>query len=312
MNSFVNDTIIDDKSTYKRYFYSFFFLHVISIFIIMLFFILLFVYKVGPYHQLYLYQVKKLNAQSEINTIFIGDSSLGNAINVNLFNKKSGLKSINLALTGLYGYSGSYNMIKRSTNKYSIKNIILVYSLDMMTRSVAYDGYLYSMNNFLDFIELNNNEKLSLLKTSINILFSFKNMQRVIWSYLFNKNRRYAIENDYIKQGLPIEIKNNLLDPLRLTINHEKIIFFEKIINICNQKHINLFYLHGPHINNIDQQSIIDIKNLNKFLQSTGIHLIEDVPLLSYEQIGDQIDHVLPSCKDTITIYYYNLLKKYL
>jgi len=297
-----------DETTFSRYLYSFFFFHMLHVCIMSLCFFLLIVYKIGPYHELYLYQTKKLNNNSIIDTIFIGDSSLGNAINSDFFNSKSGLKSVNLALTGLYGYSGSYNMLKKAYRNYSIKNVILVHTLDMMTRPISYDGYLYSMDCFSDFTELKFNKKIILIDKSINNLMTFNNIKRLIIHSIFMINM-YTIENDYIKQGKAIE-KNIKISPLRLKVNPDKILFLKKIVDYCKQHNLNLIYIHGPHLDNIDEQSIADIGVINNAIKSTGIDLIETIPMVSRKEIGNQFDHIHPSHKLKMTMFYYNLIKE--
>ena len=61
------------------------------------------------------YQIQKIDDKEfdEIDTIFVGDSSLGNAIDKKLFNSISKLRSENLSLTGSYGIAGSLGMIKK-------------------------------------------------------------------------------------------------------------------------------------------------------------------------------------------------------
>ena len=66
------------------------------------------------------YQINKINFDtfSNVDTIFVGDSSGGNAIDSIYFDEISGLKSINLCLTGSWGLVGSLGIIKKSLEKY--------------------------------------------------------------------------------------------------------------------------------------------------------------------------------------------------
>jgi hypothetical protein len=54
-------------------------------------------------HEIYGYQRDKLGTARTIDIAFVGDSSLGNAINAELFSSLSGHNAVNLALTGSYG-----------------------------------------------------------------------------------------------------------------------------------------------------------------------------------------------------------------
>jgi len=298
-----------EASKFFKYYYSFFIFNSVSILVIILCFVIILYYKVGPYHKLYAYQINKLNKnQSNIDTIFIGDSSLGQAINADLFNTISGLKSINLALTGLYGLAGSYNMIKKATKLNQVKNVILMQTLDLISRPVAYDGYLYSMENFDDFVELTFNEKILLIKTSINILFSFTNLKRIIHFFPVQERLKYTIENDYMKQ-VTIKDRKKKYKNIRIHINKDKIIFLHKIVSYCNQHRINLIYIHGPHLNNINNQSRQDIQDVNAIIKSTGVNFINKSYFFSPQQMGDSLDHIYPDFKDQITEEYFNYIK---
>ena len=299
--------LYNEQVVFRKYIYSFFLLTICTFLGFLICFCLLLYNKVGPSHQLYIYQINKLNQDhSEIDTIFIGDSSLGNAINSSLFNSLSGMNSVNLALSGLYGYAGSYNMIKKAVKRNHIKNVVLVHTLDMVSRPVSYIGYLYSMNTFSDFYELKLYEKLNLLETSINTLFSINNLKRILLYFFFQNVKKYTIDNDYIKQTKRMKI-NNTTPKKSIRVNDEKKIFLTKIVHFCKQYKINLLYLHGPHLNNIDRRSIM---NINKIIQSTGIELIKNIHYLAPDQIGDNTDHVLPSYKNMITELYYTALKE--
>jgi len=297
----------NEQVVFRKYIYSFFLLTICTFLGFLICFCLLMYNKVGPSHQLYIYQINKLNQyHSEIDTIFIGDSSLGNAINARFFNSLSGMNSVNLALSGLYGYAGSYNMLKKAVKRNHIKNVVLVQTLDMISRPVSYIGYLYSMNTFSDFYELKLDEKIDLLETSINTLFSINNLKRILLYFFFQNVKNYTIDNDYIKQTKMMKI-NNTTPKKSIRVNEEKKIFLTKIVHFCKQFKINLLYLHGPHLNNIDKRSI---KEINQNIQSTGIELIKKINYLAPNQIGDNTDHVHPEYKNLLTESYYTDLKK--
>ena len=98
----------------KKYLRIFIFISLTSIFLLsILAFKNLFFDDLFGYQILYNYQLKKLSTEEDVDTIFIGDSSLGNSINADLFSAQGATKALNLALTGNYGYAGSYNMLKK-------------------------------------------------------------------------------------------------------------------------------------------------------------------------------------------------------
>jgi len=96
-------------------------------------------YALLPYEQLYQYQVGKISQADKFDTIFIGDSSLGNLIDAEYFSEETGQKAMNLALMGSYGYAGSYNMLKRAYAKNpDLKNVFYYSNIGyVLQRSVS-------------------------------------------------------------------------------------------------------------------------------------------------------------------------------
>jgi hypothetical protein len=69
-------------------------------------------------------------------TLFLGDSSLGNAISAARWAELSGHSAANLALTGVYGYAGSYNFLRRALQRGRPDNVVIMHTADMPTRAV--------------------------------------------------------------------------------------------------------------------------------------------------------------------------------
>ena len=91
------------------------------------------------YQALVRYQQDKIRS-GVADTLFIGDSSLGNAISVDHWQKITGHQATNLALTGVMGYAGSLVMLENALKYAPVKNVIIMQTPDMMTRSVAHNA----------------------------------------------------------------------------------------------------------------------------------------------------------------------------
>ena len=79
---------------------------------------------------IYNYQIQKIEQSKNFDTVLLGDSTLGNAINNEIFSEELELNSINLALNEIYGFAGIYNLLKLSyaKNEKNLKNVILFHS----------------------------------------------------------------------------------------------------------------------------------------------------------------------------------------
>ena len=77
----------------------------------------MFIAENGIGDQLINHQIKKNSINPKIETIFLGDSSLGNSINADYFSKLSKSNSLNLALSGNDSFAGSFALLENSNFK---------------------------------------------------------------------------------------------------------------------------------------------------------------------------------------------------
>ena len=101
------------------------------------------------------------------------------------------------------------------------------------------------------------------------------------------------LENNYVKQGPKVTQKNySSFPPWNKRILYRKKLFLEKIVELCKKENINAIYLHGPLAKTILDKSGVYISNINEIISKTGITLINQVPEITYEKIGDDTNHV--------------------
>jgi hypothetical protein len=270
----------------------------------------LFFDSIFGFQNLYRYQLDKLVDCNEIETIFVGDSSLGNAIDAELFSELSTSRSLNMALTVRYGYAGTYNMIKKTIKTCDIKNIVVVHTLDILSRPTSYDGYLYSIGLIDDFNELDRDEKGELISAFYNITFSGNNLLKIMKHYM-GRNKKNIIVKDFMEQGKRIDI-NETDETLMAPINSDKTRFLYKIRRLSKENNINLIYVHGPVLEPVGKTSTQYIEKVNTIIEDTGVKLIPDVTLIKTDHIGDTEFHVFPDNKEEYTLKYYALIKDHL
>lgn len=252
--------------------------------------------------QLYKYQLTKIeNNKNNYTNLFIGDSSLGNAIDSDEFSTLSSQPTINCALNGLFGYAGSYNILKTMhKNHPELENVVIMQTLDMQTRNVSMPGYVRSINSMGDFTELELEYKFKFIEEYTAYLRS---------TLSFNKGKKDIISNDYIIQSETL-YDTSRLKPLSVNdINSNKIKFLEKIIDYCRIHNLNLIYIHGPMHEEKIQMSKAYIDFVNLAISNSGITLIKDVVAIKKDHIGDNEDHVMPKYKKQYTSKFYQALK---
>lgn len=257
------------------------------------------------------HQFSKLKSQKDIDTIFVGDSSLGNAIDTATFDIVAGTKSINLALTGIYGYAGSYNMIKRSLDEYNVKNIIIMHTLDLLSRKVDYRAFLLTSNDFLDK-RLPTSTHLKVLRALTLEALDRKALKSAFSLILLGSTspaNTSKIENDYHPQGPPLTQQGADValtnDSITARVDLGQVEFLRLIANVCKEKKLNCLYSFGPIFKPIFQNSRLMHDLSTEIISATGIPLITESPyLMTNSELGDSIDHVSPSHKSLVTKSY--------
>jgi hypothetical protein len=248
-----------------------------------------------PVEILYLYQQKKA-LRSDAELAFVGDSSLGNAINAELFSKLWGHTAENFALIGGFGYRGSLDMLKTvKSHDPRLKTVILMQTTDMLTRKPA-PAYHPSRKYF--GLDLD--------------IFNYSTL-RVFYETLTQdskKNQKLRITNDYIAQGAPLS-PSRIIRPLSAqAIRPGQIEYLKKFAGYCREQGLRCFYAHGPGAEEICDGSRDYLRVAGNVIEKAGLTVISGTPVcIPRAQLGDASDHVGPAYKNLYTRRYFALLK---
>lgn len=255
------------------------------------------------------YQLNKLNTVELKNyeTVIVGDSSAGNAINAKLFSILSNSKTINLSLTGSWSLTGSLGIAKLVYKKNpNIKNVLIIHTLDIWYRKFVEK----SVHEFFSF-----QERLNYLGMK-NIINDEVNVKEIKWLYEYfikiikkKKFTKIDYSNDYLEQKkkkMEYEVKS-----LKL-ISNDKQREWELLNQFCKEKNINCMYVHGPMYERIIENSKSFFVNINKNLKNSSIVYVNRIFSYPDYMLGDSKDHILPIYKDGVTREYYKAVKQYL
>jgi hypothetical protein len=257
------------------------------------------------------HQQDKIEFLREIETVFLGDSSLGHALDAEYFSELSGARAMNVALTGYYGFAGSYNFLKQVHRRNpGLRRVVLVQSLDMPVRDVSYRGYTHTMDEVSDFTELS----LSEMRHVLPILAGNNSRLR---DHLRNALESASeaptpcselIQDDYMQQGDLALTKwpEQGLRPGQL--QPENLHFLGHIARYCADHELQITYVHGPVFEDLVAPSQEYTDKLNEEIESTGIQLVHELVGIPVEQVGDTINHVRPQYKRAYTERYWSLL----
>ena len=239
----------------------------------------------------------------------MGDSSLGNAINAELFSSLSGHNAVNLALTGSYGSGGAYNMTYKVLQHHAPSLIVVMQSIDVMRRKEAFPGFYFSA------------EPSQLLTTSpiriLELYFSLKTARRVVeqlWKNGLAKPAKLFVD-DYIGQtsvySPPAELG---MDPLLPNmVAQAQLDYVGQIAELCRHHGTECVYAYGPIYDAYCTQAADYVAKVESGVAATGLPIVAGTPLCIPEiELGDTVDHVRPDLKDIYTRRYFELLRPYI
>jgi hypothetical protein len=258
---------------------------------------------------LYRYQQAKLQHGGPVNTIFVGDSSLGNAIDASYWSKLSGNSALNLALAGSFGYPGYYNVLRQAVTAHSPKLVIVMATAETMQRAVSYRGYLITttLTDALDVVP-----PITFVETYANGETAWRVLRRVAQELTGSLKSR--IRGDYIAQ------RARLTDPIgsaRLAgdvlnadrIQSDQLQFLRAISELCGAQGLTCVYAHGPILDIYCKTSKAYLTEASQLIESTGLIVVDGTPVcVPPSEVGDSVDHVGPTFKREYTRRYFELI----
>lgn len=261
--------------------------------------------------QLFNYQIGKIGQATDgVDTVFVGDSSLGNAIDVAAWRQVSGKTALNLALTGSYGYGGTYNMAYRAL-ALKPRRMVIMQTIDIPGRPDPDFGYINTFPGWFPLGEglplrawFNAYLKRDVVATSLKRLLGRKKEQAALpdWrdnDYPPQKSGRSEAEVLAEAHALP----SGDLD------NNPAFRHLGRLAEMCRTARVDCIYVHGPLAESALSLNRDYIERLNAIIVGQGLRLADPRPIsLPPEDMGDSIDHVRPARKAHYTGRYVELL----
>lgn len=277
-------------------------------------------------------QLDKIKNTKGVEIAFVGDSSLGNSIDAKLVEKLTGKKTLNLALTGAFGYSGSYNMAQQvyELNKSSLSYLIIMQTLDVASRALDADLYRKSecincgdsffalLSNFADkdFFSAYQN---SWINAYMNLNYITSRAKKIN-SYASDTKELKAVSEydakvDYYAQNIATGNKQSKIEEMKIKklpipqVQVENMRYLEHLKNFCLKRKIKCIYLHGPIYQTLGQRYKGYQQTLDKEIKNNFVAEVRGGPyLMNPKQVGDTLDHIRPSFKKQSTLYYLKII----
>jgi hypothetical protein len=242
-------------------------------------------------------KIAAMRADAPPDVVFVGDSSLGYAISEDAFETATGLSAANLALTGLFGYAGPLNMIRRVRAEVPATRFVVMHSVDMLTREpTRLGGPLTDPAPGLA-------ERLAMLRGG----FTVANIGLILRNAALG-GRVPAFVADYVPQGggpfretaasaAPGRVNPAKLDELRALGAH------------CAREGLLCVYAHGPFWDEACALGAAFFADAAREIEAAGFVLAPGTPLcLSRAELGNTPDHVRPDLTPAVTARYAAIL----
>tara|TARA_B100000902_G_scaffold399811_1_gene472694 strand:- start:5693 stop:6613 length:921 start_codon:yes stop_codon:yes gene_type:complete len=259
---------------------------------------------------LYKYQIKKIENYkiNKSNLIFLGDSSLGNSIDSNLFNKLSGYKSINFALNEAYGFAGQLNLLRDILKVHKPKKIILFNSINFLKKNTENEAYHLTSSSFFDI--KNAFDKISFIKFYYTYIVKYLIVKLEFNMTDYQNFYNQSISFDYIKQSnkKPKKIVKQISG---IQSNFESQHHYLKLIEkLCKKEKIEIIQIYGPISENFLQYANFLVLENDKFYSKFDyLFRIKKQITINDNEIGDDYMHVRYDKKIFFTEKFYEILK---
>jgi hypothetical protein len=254
-----------------------------------------------------------------IDTVLVGDSALGNAIDIRTFNQKTHLQSINLALTGSFGYGGGLALLRSLAERQTrMRNIVLFYSVDAMALGPLPEGYFFTTP--APDMSLPWRERFQLLRTYASRLLDGRAASDFLIRTMTGKLAGLSlpasvVEDDYVISRSVIALDNTKSYRIPRQIVPASIVFLEQVARLCRDKGWNCVYVNGPVLSNSVSASPWSddyFANVKRAIEHIGIKVAGGPLLMAEQDRGDTVFHVRYDQRENFTSRYADLLREHL
>ncbi len=267
-----------------------------------------------PYQMLTAHQLKKARDARGIDTLLLGDSAMGNAIDAGYFSELTGTRALNLAFTENFGFASDYNLLKALVRTNPVKHVILMHTPHTFAQRFTLRGYFLTMSGPSDLTDLGGVDAAKLFDALTEVFLTFRTQKvlQTVWRRLTNERTAnwrqtasYLATNDYVPQGAALQSVSEFAGRILADkIVEEKLYFLRKIAATCQERGIKPIYLHAPLVSGALEASREYLARVNVEVRKLGFVTVDGALPLSQETVGDEFDHVAPKVKRQFTKAY--------
>jgi hypothetical protein len=265
------------------------------------------------------YQESKIAIVSDVETVFLGDSSLGYALDAKVFSELSGKDTMNLALTGYnYGFPGAYVLLTELLTRTRPKNVIIALTPQTFALSIAQLNGL-PVRGFLQASRRNPHTVFAIdpaiSREAAKLIFEEIFDKRLLLDGIDYLEGRIPLIPDYFQEFDYLQPENSILDTKSVIetwgpdVTHDYDAFFLKMAQLCHENGLNCLYMHGILLDLTAERNRAFIKELGNRIENAGIEVPYKLPIeIPESEIGNTINHIRPSLRLIYTRKFYELV----
>ncbi len=250
--------------------------------------------ELANFHQ----QLRKLQASDGFDTLFLGDSSLGRLMDTETWERITGERSLQLALTGGEGFAGDLGMLQRALRVHRPKRVVLVHTVDMPTRGISWNGYLLTRPEGAPEVAM---PKGRLLAATAELLVNGRLLRAILrglpysltgrdWPFLDDAHVR---GRDRLLGPQPAIAEATPLDPSAIKPKGQ--LFLREISELCAREGLDCRFAFGPVWEGICANSRAYLARARAFVEAAGLEVVPGTPFCApAADLDDTIDHVVP------------------
>jgi hypothetical protein len=228
--------------------------------------------------------------------LLVGDSTLGYSVDATQWSKDLNRSVVSVALTGIYGFGGSLNMIRRATHDHAVSTIVIMHTPQLALRPPSYEGYLYTAPSIAAVTEM----PMAALWEALFAMVP-ETLRLTIVRHLFAPSMLGSdlFPSDYIAQGPSLSSKPEPA-PRPLSIDHFEpgtFDYLRQVAETCRASRIRCIYLHGPLTDAICRHSTPYFKQLAASVAQAGLEIVAEPTCMPWQDTGDEFDHLVPAKK---------------
>ena len=270
--------------------------------------------RLFPYQVLQQYQEAKLAPNPDVETVLLGDSSLGMGIDAAQFSQETGSPTVNLALTGLYGYTGSANMLARAAEVYpNLRNVVIVNTPDMLSRGRSSRGQLLTMNRrrLADLDRADVQDAMQVVGEALRLMFSTE-----VAGFFLQRGRQPlsaedVMDGDYARQIGP-QARPRVEPWAEADVKPDKVRALTGLADLARDLGLNAVYAHGPLWQDQLTASRPYLDAADRAILASGLTLVPGTEPIPTERLGNAPDHVAPRDRAEVTSRYATRIKPHL